>query len=315
MDEDYYDYAYEKHIEDMFATFREEHGDDIAHEVSIDEVRRAATAAHVQWVDRTHETLARSLKRLSESEYDEAAFHAGRALDGYFNNVLVEPLRAVLLERFAIMLPAGFPAQLGSFFKNVRGFGDKLPFAAYTLSVLSERDVARDLIDQASRLTKGNDNLWEQRNRLFHAPVALEPDAASALVQQCSDLIDGCIRQVDAILAEREAAVAAIAFAPTRLVLMASLALIADADRALFVDTSVPGLPWNERAEALVAFERDGLIERENSEPFFSKGIRLTDTGREIFATSFLPRMDDELNARAAAIARAIRQRHDSLQQ
>lgn len=122
---------------------------------------------------------AKAHRRLSEREFEEAVFHAGRAFDGYVKNVLVMPLRVALIERLQRFMPESFPLKEDSLFKSISGLGNGSAFAEYTVSLVATSPQL--IIEQLRALINGGAGpSWRERDRSFHAPVAVSEEVAIA---------------------------------------------------------------------------------------------------------------------------------------
>ncbi|MBV8369676.1 MAG: hypothetical protein JO036_12225 [Candidatus Eremiobacteraeota bacterium] len=297
------DAAEEAFYERMYDEFHRDHADEITDEITTGEVISAVLVAHREWWPSVSASLDKAKKRLSECEFEEAVFHAGRALDGFVRNVLVIPLTAALVERLERFMPASFPIKEGEIFKSVTGLGNSSAFAEYTVSLVMQthKDAERTIREMRSLVREGGDRaLWRQRDRIFHAPVPAEESMVSDMVGRITALLSDLVRDLDRLNAAERKEAERKEFSAGRVETLHALALLRSKDpEAALKSYDIPLTSYdarNERLEALSNLVSLGYVETvkvdDGFPPQFSdKSYRLTNAGIAYYNERVGPRL------------------------
>jgi len=302
------DAAEEAFYDEMYAEFKREHAAEIADDITTGEVVGAALAAHKEWWPLAEASLIKARERLAQTEWAEALFHAGRAFDGYVQNVLVSPLRVAFVQRLERFMPPAFPLKEGNLFKSVRGLGNAAAFAEYTVSVISKAndDAAATIRDFRSLLTyrKGVPS-WQDRDRAFHAPIEVTEGTARTLLERAEAILTAVVADMTRLLAAEEESRARLEFSPARVQTLHALATMFDADKNLGLeDYRIPSRSdaIEDREAALGALLALGYVEgiddREPDFPFPRIKYRLTERGRRYYEETIAPRLPAHLRIR-----------------
>ncbi len=298
------DAANDAYIEQLYKEFRQEYGEEIAEDRAANEVIVGVVAAHRIWWPRAQAAVDKAKRRFADAEYDEAVFHIGRAFDGYIKNALVEPVRAVFVERFRRSLPAGFPVKADTLFKSISGLGGTLAFAAYTIALVSRTQQAAEAIIEPTKLLVnggGAGPTWTERDRAFHAPIDVDEPTARGLLERAEAILTAIVTEVEHRVREEEQAKERVEFSPARVEILGILAAMYDADGSRKIEGFRIPLPYNaasDRTAALASLEEQGYVQRIDGDWSSSGAYRLTPDGREYFRTSVEPRLDKDVKNR-----------------
>jgi hypothetical protein len=297
----------------MYAEFRRDHADEIADEITVGEVTSAVLVAHSEWWPRVSASLEKAKTRLVESEFEEAVFHAGRALDGFVLNVLVFPLTAALVERFERFMPDGFPIKEKDIFKGVTGLGNSAAFAEYTASLVTRNPEAAERVirEMRSLVREGGDKaVWRQRDRIFHAPVLADEALARDMVDRITHLLLDLVWDLDRLDADEKRKAERKEFSAGRIEMLRALAVLRKRDKdAALRSYEVPLTSYearNEREEALRSLLSVGYIEavKVDDDGFPSRyssdvRYRLTDAGNAYYDERVAPLLPSRLGVDA----------------
>ncbi|MGC2651329.1 MAG: hypothetical protein WA304_11055 [Candidatus Cybelea sp.] len=295
----------EAFYDEMYAEFKREHAAEIADDITTGEVVGAALAAHKEWWPLAEGSLIKARDRLAQTEWAEALFHAGRAFDGYVQNVLVSPLRVAFVERLERFMPPAFPLKEGNLFKSVRGLGNAAAFAEYTISVIAKTNDDAEAIIRDFRSLLGHRKgvpPWQDRDRAFHAPIEVTKVTARTLLERAEAILTAVVTDMTRLLAAEEESRTRLEFSSARVQTLHALATMFDADRnASLEDYRIPSRSdaIEDRGAALGALLGLGYVEgiddREAAFPFPRIKYRLTEQGRRYYEAAIVPRLPAHL--------------------
>lgn len=205
-DEDFtYDYLYEE----IGPQYAEEHGDRITREQLSSIVASAAVDAHVTCIDAAEEQMRQAHQRLAEGRWDEAVFHAGRALDGYATDVFITPFYTLALGPFQEALPHAKISET-AIFGEVHGLESGAKFVYIGIAVTADKDDAMQLMGDIKALLKKpkatNPVTWEIRNSTLHSVTDPAPENAQAFVEKIAGLLARLSAPLKVLAAEADAA-------------------------------------------------------------------------------------------------------------
>jgi hypothetical protein len=189
-DEDFADEARDDYLYEQYGPqYADDHRAEIAQDAVTSGLYVAILEAHSDNYVAATAQLEKAKVRLGTGDWDEAVFHAGRALDGYTRAVFIEPFRERMLQPFHEAFPH-VPVTDGSVIKSVTGLGNSSGFLYFGIAATADENDATALIKDLTKFLHDKaGGAWNARNQAAHSLHDPAEAEAQAFLDRVSDFL------------------------------------------------------------------------------------------------------------------------------
>jgi len=204
-DEDFSDEARDDYLSATYGPqYAEEHAEEIAQDVLTSDLHQAILESHRLNYRLALIRLEKAQARLHAGNFDEAVFHAGKALDGYARAVFVDPFRERMVQPFYQAFPhVNVKDKL--IIKSVLGLGTATGFLYFGIAATTEKADAIRLIEDLKKFLGAEKSPWKARNQVVHELHDPLDDECRVLVESVADFLIRLAAPLEATLAKNDA--------------------------------------------------------------------------------------------------------------
>lgn len=186
------DYLYDE----LGPQYAAEHAEEIAQDFQTSGVINAAIDSHEQRIGSAKAQIEKAKGRLGSGDWDEAVFHAARAIDGYLTQVFLIPFRTRILEPFRTAFPH-MKISDNSLLGMLTGLESSAKFIYVGITATRDAKEAEALNGELRKLINEKGN-WPIRNATFHTLTDPSEEQARAFVDQMDALLNRLAAPLDA---------------------------------------------------------------------------------------------------------------------
>ena len=186
------DYLYDE----LGPQYAAEHAEEIAQDFQTSGVINAATDSHEKHIGSARAQIEKAKGRLESGDWDEAVFHAARAIDGYLTQVFLLPFRTQILKLFRGAFPH-VKISDDSLLGAATGLESSAKFIYVGIAATHDAKEAAALVGELRKLL-GDHGTWPVRNDTLHTIADPTEEQARAFVDQMDGLLNRLAAPLDA---------------------------------------------------------------------------------------------------------------------
>lgn len=189
-DEDGWDIKDDPSFDEAAAEWADKKAEELKAEWAASGLEQTIEKAHETAWPEVQRALARAVQREAEANYDEAAFHLARALEGYLRAVFLNPAAEQLFEPFSDLRNAALIEVFDIVPSSLVGRAPQRLLLFALIGVTGDVDAAKAISSSVSGAFNGGP--WKTRNRVahsLHVPDKGEVAALSARVRKALDTV------------------------------------------------------------------------------------------------------------------------------
>jgi hypothetical protein len=206
-DEDFADEARDDYLFEKYGPgWADDHAAEIAQDYQASGLQNVTPRTHRELYPPAQAELVKAKARLADGEYDEAVFHAGKALDGYASAVFIAPIRELLVEPLRNAFPHA-RMKTDTILGKVTGLESGFKFARVIIAATRDQHQTGTLISELQRFIDNDaEGNWFTRNATVHQLRELKEAEAASFIANAEAFLERLADPLEAVVQAENAA-------------------------------------------------------------------------------------------------------------